>query len=136
MLHARIHRTHSLMLTHVHIPVDNCHVSHPARIYQAINNELKLFSPLLASKPQVVVINKVDLKHVEDNVDSLAKTLLSLMSHKRLLRMSAAGRMGVDEVVEKTYKFLRKIKADSKAEEDKLMKDSRAQEMDQNLVMD
>ena len=70
---------------------------------------------MLASKPQVVVLNKIDLAHVSDGSDLIMENLLGAMSHKRLLSMSAAGRIGVDEVVARTYNFLRKLKADAKA---------------------
>ncbi|EWM19905.1 gtp-binding protein obg, partial [Nannochloropsis gaditana] len=37
----------------------------------AINQELVLFNPILASKPQVVALNKIDLPHVRDKVPDL-----------------------------------------------------------------
>jgi GTP-binding protein len=84
----------------------------PLGDFTAINNELQLFSPLLAAKPQVVVLNKVDLPHVAAKKEELMKGLLARMSHTRLLSMSAAGRIGVDDLIDKTNKFLRKIKRD------------------------
>ena len=34
--------------------------------YEVINQELELFNPLLAEKPQIVVLNKMDLTEVHD----------------------------------------------------------------------
>ena len=85
----------------------------PIRDFCAINNELKLYSPLLASKPQVVVVNKIDLPLVADRLESLLYRLHQEMPHKRLLTMSAANGINVQEVVERTHNFLCKIKMDN-----------------------
>jgi hypothetical protein len=53
--------------------------------FKAINKELQLFSPLLASKPQVVVLNKIDIPEVAAKKDELMAGLLALMPHTRLL---------------------------------------------------
>ena len=57
----------------------------PLRDFSAINNELQLFSPLLASKPQVVVLNKIDIPSVAARKDEIMAGLLKLMPHTRLL---------------------------------------------------
>jgi len=44
----------------------------PIREYEALNRELLLFDEELARKPQIVVVNKVDLPHVRDNLLSVA----------------------------------------------------------------
>ena len=106
----------------------------PVADFKAINNELSLFSPLLASKPQVVVLNKIDLDNVKAKSNELLVNLLEAMPHKRLLSMSAAGRIGVDEVIERTYKFLRKIKADN-VDEERLQRDRDLAEMGNKLLM-
>jgi GTP-binding protein len=82
------------------------------REFEAINKELQLFSEQLASKPQVVVLNKVDLPHVEERRQEIMDGLLKLMPHTRLLCISAAGRVGTSDLVERTYKFLLKVRAD------------------------
>ncbi len=47
----------------------------PVGDYEAINQELELFNPLLADKPQVVVFNKMDLPDVKARWPSVAKSL-------------------------------------------------------------
>ena len=84
----------------------------PVGDFKAINRELQLFSPTLAMKPQVVVLNKIDLPIVEERKDAILKTLRENMGHSRLLAMSAAANVGVAEVVDRTYKFLTKLKKD------------------------
>jgi len=41
----------------------------PIREYEALNRELVLFDELLGEKPQIVVINKIDLPNVRENVE-------------------------------------------------------------------
>jgi GTP-binding protein len=85
----------------------------PVADFKAINRELLLFSPTLASKPQVVVVNKVDLPRVADNLEELLVLLRKEMTHKRLLSMSAAARIGIDEVIERSYNFRQKLQKEN-----------------------
>eukprot|EP00596_Hydrurales_sp_CCMP1899_P006841 CAMPEP_0119039740 /NCGR_PEP_ID=MMETSP1177-20130426/9374_1 /TAXON_ID=2985 /ORGANISM="Ochromonas sp, Strain CCMP1899" /LENGTH=392 /DNA_ID=CAMNT_0007003979 /DNA_START=277 /DNA_END=1455 /DNA_ORIENTATION=+ len=87
----------------------------PLGDFKAINKELQMFSPLLASKPQVVVLNKIDIPEVAAKKDELMAGLLALMPHTRLLCMSAAGRIGTADLVGRTYKFVKKVKEDEEA---------------------
>lgn len=82
----------------------------PVGDYVAINNELQLFSPVLAMKPQIVVLNKVDLPSVMEKQQHILNQLAQKMSHKRLLVISAQDRIGVEDLIVRTSKFLRKLK--------------------------
>jgi GTP-binding protein len=84
----------------------------PVGDFKAINRELQLFSPGLATKPQVVVLNKIDVPEVAENQERLMAELRACMGHSRLLAISAAGRMGVGDLMERTGNFLNKIKED------------------------
>ena len=97
------------------IHIINGDAADPVSDYLAINRELQLFSPTLAAKPQVVVLNKIDLPHVAAKQEELLATLRSNMSHARLLAISAAGHVGTSDLVERTHRFLQKIKADEAA---------------------
>jgi len=61
------------------------------------------------------VLNKIDLPAVGARQAELLAALRAKMPHARLLAMSAAGRVGTEELVERTYRFLQKIKADEAA---------------------
>lgn len=63
-----------------------------------------------------MVLNKVDLPHVQARQEELMAAIRSSMTHTRLLPISAAGRLGVGDLVDKTYKFLKKLKADEARE--------------------
>ncbi|MEZ4659918.1 MAG: GTPase ObgE [Caldilineaceae bacterium] len=48
----------------------------PLGDFEAINQELTLFNPALADKPQIVVLNKMDLPHARDVWPTIEKALL------------------------------------------------------------
>lgn len=158
----------------------------PVQDYLAINNELTLFSKTLAMKPQIVVLNKLDLLHdtyrddsdlsgsgsdddnssSDDNItkkssavairgeggdevdddgsnklksrqEEIMEGLRKVMSHSRLLCISAAGRVGTSELVEKTHKFLSKIKKDEEREKHRLeMLEKQEKNNDNDEVLD
>jgi len=101
----------------------------PIGDFNAINRELQLFSPTLAIKPQVVVLNKIDLPEVSSKQNELLEGLQASMSHTRLLAISAAGRIGVSDLVQRTYRFLTKIKADE-------LETKKKQIMEKNILID
>ena len=80
--------------------------------FLTINNELSMFSSILASKPQIVVLNKIDIENVSMHQQEIISSLQAVMSHKRLLVISAAAQIGTEELIMKTYLFLEKIKMD------------------------
>ena len=66
----------------------------------------------MATKPQVVVLNKIDLPHVQERQNDILDGIRNSITHSRVLTISAAGRVGLDTLVEKTHRFLLKIKKD------------------------
>jgi GTP-binding protein len=58
------HVERSRILLHL---LDPCraHDSDPLKDYETLNRELALFDPELAEKPQIIVINKLDLPDVQ-----------------------------------------------------------------------
>ena len=94
----------------IHIVDVSC--DDPIGNFKAINNELQLFSPTLAAKPQIVVLNKIDIPEEERTLDRLEEELQKEMAHTRLLKISAAAQMGTQELVERCYGFLQKLNRD------------------------
>lgn len=94
------------------------------RTYTAINRELALYSSELAAKPQVVVLNKVDL--LPDRGEALKHELAAILPHSRLLCISAAcydrnqtsssEDGGVRDLLSRTWAFLQRIRADRPSE--------------------
>jgi GTP-binding protein len=91
----------------------------PVGDFNAVNRELQLFSPLLATKPQVVVLNKIDLPLVQSNQNGILDGIRNSINHSRILTISAAGRIGLVTLVERSHKFLLKLKKDEQEEKEK-----------------
>jgi GTP-binding protein len=74
-----------------------------------VNNELSLFDTTLAKRPQVVAINKVDLPEVSERREQL----LSVFADAGLkpVFISAVAGIGLDELVEETWKRLKEADA-------------------------
>jgi GTP-binding protein len=73
----------------------------PLRDYDAINRELALFDPALAGRPQIVVLNKIDLPDVER-----ARRRLTTSFARRgveLYAISAATGAGIDKLLERVW---------------------------------
>jgi GTP-binding protein len=77
----------------------------PVGDYEAINQELELFNPHLADKPQIVVFNKMDLPDVKERWPSIARALRG-KGVIEPLAMSAATGEGVDTLLRRTAETL------------------------------
>jgi GTP-binding protein len=73
----------------------------PVGDYMAINQELALFSPELAAKPQIVVLNKMDLPDVQRAWRGIATKLRSL-GVAEPMAISAVSREGVEALLRRT----------------------------------
>jgi GTP-binding protein len=85
------------------MPIDG---SEPVENYKAIRNELKLYSKVLAKKPEVVVANKIDLDPAGEVVKKLKKKL-----RKKVYPVSAVTGAGVKELTEILWQKVREAKA-------------------------
>ena len=76
----------------------------PLRDFDAINRELALFDPALATRPQLVVLNKIDLP----DVARARRRLTTAFARRkiRLLAISAATGEGVAELLEEAWKVI------------------------------
>lgn len=57
--------------------------------FEVVNRELYLWDEALRNTPQVVVINKVDVPHVADRLDSIIAQLKAACGHTRVVGISA-----------------------------------------------
>jgi GTP-binding protein len=73
----------------------------PVGDYMAINQELALFTPELAAKPQIVVLNKMDLPDVQATWRGIATKLRSL-GVAEPMAISAVSREGVEALLRRT----------------------------------
>jgi GTP-binding protein len=80
-----------------------------------VNNELALFDSSLAQKPQIVVLNKVDLPEVQEKLDIIKSELSE--AHVKAHYISAATGQGVKELMAATLDVLRARAAEEKRPE-------------------
>jgi GTP-binding protein len=85
----------------------------PISDFAQINTELALFDPLLASKPQIVVLNKLDLPDVQARWESIAAELKQRIKKDQRLNIrhapmaiSAVAGQNVSELLYKTAELL------------------------------
>ncbi len=80
------------------------------RDIKAINEELILYSPLLAQKPQILAVNKIDLPEVRAKIGELETELLP----NRPFFISAATGEGVPRLMEEAFRVVQSIPAEKK----------------------
>jgi len=78
----------------------------PAEAYRQIRHELEKFSPALASKPELIVANKLDL---EPDTDALAR--LSEALGREVLGISAVAGKGLDTLTNRLWDMLQQAPA-------------------------
>jgi len=88
----------------------------PVGDFKAINQELELFNPALAQKTQVVIVNKCDLPEVRAKLPALRKQLFEAAGHKRILGISAAAKEGTLELMQRVFKLVSSMPAQSSME--------------------
>ncbi len=77
----------------------------PIGDFVTINEELRKYDDFLAEKPQVVVLNKIDVTEVKEKQDELLMKLREAAGHSRVLPISAATRERVQELMGRLKKF-------------------------------
>jgi GTPase len=80
----------------------------PLAGYDTINGELAGYSPQLAEKSQILVLNKMDLP----GTDETAKTLQSMLKDREVLLISAVTRKGVEQLISKIIERLDQLHDD------------------------
>jgi GTP-binding protein len=86
-----------------------------------VNNELALFSPDLAAKPQIMAVNKIDIPEVKERIPDLKRRLKR--TGLPLYFISAATREGVTPLMTAAYSMIDTVAPiESKKEEVKVFK--------------
>ncbi|GAX25089.1 GTPase [Fistulifera solaris] len=78
----------------------------PVQDFITINNELKQYDDFLAQKPQVVILNKVDVPEVKEKEEELLQSLREAAGHSRVLPVSAATTENVSQLMSRLSKFV------------------------------
>ena len=77
----------------------------PIGDFITINKELEMYDEFLAKKPQVVVLNKIDVTEVYEKQDELLAQLREAAGHTRVLPISGATKDNVKELMGRLKKF-------------------------------
>jgi len=88
------HIERTRILIHL-IDTSTIDIDKPLEGYQAINKELKAYDKSLVEKPQIIVLNKLDLP----DTGQKAKTFQHALKNKKIECISAATAEGVDRLV-------------------------------------
>lgn len=108
------HVERTKLLLHI-VDVSGIEGRNPVEDFDAINNELRLYSEKLAQKPQIVLANKADLPSFEDNFAEF-KEEIEKRGHK-VFAISAATKKGITEVLKYTMEQLSLMPAEDDADE-------------------
>lgn len=79
----------------------------PLDDFTQINEELRLYQPQLAERPQVVALNKLDLPDSHDNIERLRKELS--VAKENLFAISAATSEGLQPLLRRVAELLREM---------------------------
>jgi len=75
-------------------------VSDPPATYEAVREELELYNPALAAKPELVALNKIDRADVREKVPVLLRRFQQEYPQLRVVAVSALTTQGVDELID------------------------------------
>ncbi len=95
------HIERTRVLVHL-IDVSTIDPQNPLAAYETINRELANYSPQLTEKPQIVVLNKMDLSGTKE----AARAFQAAVKDRGVLQISAVTRKGVDELTSMMIKYL------------------------------
>ena len=83
-------------------------LQNPLAAYETINQELASYSSQLTEKPQIIVLNKMDLPGTEE----AARAFMSALKNREVIQISAAARKGLRELTAMMIKYLEEFNRD------------------------
>jgi len=95
------HIERTRILIHL-IDISSIDTNHPLDVYNAINRELALYSKNLAKKPQIIVLNKLDIPGAKEAADIFQ----SAAKEKKIALISAITGKGVDHLKSQIVQLL------------------------------
>ncbi len=101
------HIERTRVLVHL-IDISTIDPQSPLAEYETINRELANYSPQLTEKPQLVVLNKMDLSDTKE----AAAAFQAAVKDREVLQISAVTRKGVDKLTSMMIKYLEDFNQD------------------------
>jgi GTP-binding protein len=78
---------------------------HPLDPFKTVNRELKSFNPQLTQKPQIVVLNKMDLPGAQETADAF----MAALDAEPVILISAIKQKGVKKLISRILELLDKV---------------------------
>lgn len=100
------HIERTKVLIHI-VDVSGTQGRDPVKDFEIINEELRLYNPLLASREQIVAANKIDITEAEDNLGRFTEAIQA--KGYKVFPVSAAMNKGLRELMFYTVELLGKI---------------------------
>ena len=95
------------MRTRVVIHLIDGSAENPVKVMERLNNELLLFDPGLVAKPQLTVINKIDLPEVKERLTAIRQEFRDI--GRDVIFISAMTGEGVKELMAETLKLIESL---------------------------
>ncbi|MDM5276012.1 GTPase ObgE [Paenibacillus silvae] len=89
----------------------------PFEDWQKINDELRLYNPVLAERPQVVAANKMDMPESEANLEQFLQQVREVKPDIEVMPISSLTRQGIQELLYRAADLLDQIPDESEVEE-------------------
>lgn len=99
--------------------------SNPIKKFHSINSELKSYSEMLISLPQIVVVNKMDLGRLED-FEFIRRKLISL--GYETFPISCVTQEGLDDLIKRVYTVLSEVSSSVEKKKGLVYKEYRYEE--------
>lgn len=77
--------------------------------WQKINDELRLYNPLLAERPQIVAANKMDMPEAEENLKAFGDKVKAVRPDLEIMPISSLTRQGIKELLYRAAALLEEI---------------------------
>ncbi|OPJ55558.1 GTPase ObgE [Alkalithermobacter paradoxus] len=120
------HVERTKVLIHI-VDVSGVEGRDPLDDFDKINEELKKYNEKLATRPQIVVANKMDLQDAKDNYEIFKEEIES--RGYKVFAMSAATREGVDDVINYVANILKEVEEVEIVSEEEMMKEEDLREI-------
>ena len=88
----------------------------PIADFDQTNQEMALFDDKLGKKPQLIVFNKMDTPEAEERWPEI-RSVLQERGYEDVMSMSAAGRIGIKEILWKLYELVQNVPEEEPEEE-------------------
>ena len=81
----------------------------PFEDWVKINEELKLYNPVLAERPQIVAANKMDMPESEENLEQFMQKVREVQPDIEIMPISSLTRKGIQELLYRAADLLDQI---------------------------